>query len=297
MASIAKGDDLTTIKWDHAVNSFNHLRTSLADNNTNMIEADVVIGTYESALRQLEIDVPIMAHPPANKSDLKLETFIHYVVQYNTNETNVIKKGIKLDFKTIEAFSGSASVLETLNYTLVQTWFNADILAGPVNNTETIPVDPVQFFNISQKFNESVLSIGWTTKWSKDDRDGAYTDVDTSKMLELIKTNKVQHKITFPVRAGIAANSLQQLKKLIQDVDEYQKSNTTTLTIWSSNDEDYIDIKKLKELIDGIGKNKTYLDVGKKVEDELQKGGARHITVNILSLAIAIVVGIFFKSF
>lgn len=66
-----------------------------------MLEADVVIGTLHNNASKL---IPIMAHPPNNTSDLSLEEFIETILKNGT-------KGMKLDFKSIEAFNQSIEIL------------------------------------------------------------------------------------------------------------------------------------------------------------------------------------------
>jgi len=66
-----------------------------------MLEADVVIGKINDS----NSNIPIMAHPPANESDLSLEDFLQNIKG---------NKGIKLDFKTDEAFNKSKDILKTL---------------------------------------------------------------------------------------------------------------------------------------------------------------------------------------
>ena len=66
-------------------------------------------------------------------------------------------------------------------------WINADILPGPVNNTETIPVNPNSFFRGCKRFPNSVLSIGWTTRWGKNFTEGSYTKEHVSNMIETMK--------------------------------------------------------------------------------------------------------------
>lgn len=68
-----------------------------------MLEADVVMGKLNDTGNAT--DIPIMAHPPATVSDLSLDEFISSNVQNNRT------KGIKLDFKSIEAFNGSKPIL------------------------------------------------------------------------------------------------------------------------------------------------------------------------------------------
>lgn len=68
-------------------------------------------------------------------------------------------------------------------------WINADILPGPVNNTATVPVDPIQFFEIAKSLPNAVLSIGWTTLWSSDHRDGEYSKAQVTQMIDVIAVN------------------------------------------------------------------------------------------------------------
>lgn len=74
-----------------------------------MIEADVQLGTLPN---QKEI-IPIMSHTK-NVSDISLETFFKKVDDHNrNNQTNTTKKGIKLDFKKIDAFLKSIDIIRS----------------------------------------------------------------------------------------------------------------------------------------------------------------------------------------
>lgn len=73
-----------------------------------MLEADVVLGKLKTSTK--EEDIPIMAHPPNNQSDLSLKEFLQTV--------NGKKKGAKLDFKTSEAFEASAEILKDVHNTV-----------------------------------------------------------------------------------------------------------------------------------------------------------------------------------
>lgn len=69
-----------------------------------MIEADVSMGTVVG--RDAKI-LPIMAHPPLKTSDLSLEEFLDTVLSYKK------PKGIKLDFKDLEAVEMSLMMLKS----------------------------------------------------------------------------------------------------------------------------------------------------------------------------------------
>lgn len=55
--------------------------------------------------------VPIMAHPPAEQSDLSLVEFVATVAEHNAVTKHV--KGIKLDFKSIEAVEASMPLIKS----------------------------------------------------------------------------------------------------------------------------------------------------------------------------------------
>lgn len=69
-------------------------------------------------------------------------------------------------------------------------WLNADIIKGPVNQTETVPVDSDRFFAGCKDFGDAVLSIGWTTRWGSNYTEGSYTDSEVQAMVDAIKVRK-----------------------------------------------------------------------------------------------------------
>lgn len=73
-----------------------------------MIEADVTYGT----LIGNKVKLPIMAHGPNEvESDLSLDDFVKQVNEYNNGKMAHKTKGIKLDFKSIEAFTNAQEIL------------------------------------------------------------------------------------------------------------------------------------------------------------------------------------------
>lgn len=72
-----------------------------------MIEADIVLGQLNGEGPVL----PVMAHPPANTSDLTLKDFLNQIKAHNEFHEGA-EKGVKLDFKSIEVFEGSLGILD-----------------------------------------------------------------------------------------------------------------------------------------------------------------------------------------
>jgi hypothetical protein len=70
--------------------------------DVSMLEADVVLGQIQGKEGP---PIPVMAHPPDSSSDLSLSEFLSTVAHHNN--VNSKQKGVKLDFKTIEAFEKS----------------------------------------------------------------------------------------------------------------------------------------------------------------------------------------------
>lgn len=230
-----------------------------------MIEADIVYGTlFNDSTRELQ---PIMAHPPNIESDISLRSFLNQIMVFNTGTTKELQKGVKLDFKSTDVFQNSLPMLIELWSTLTYPmWINADIYSGPLNNTETTPVDALVFFSGIKNLTNATLSTGWTTRWGSNFTEGSYTNEQVNDMINGIKTNNVSNPITFPVRAGIAAQSISQLDHLYKSLNE---SNYITFTIWSS-DNDSVNVEKLREMIFHFGIDKVYVDVPDELSNKLQ---------------------------
>lgn len=257
--------NLSAITWAHAVNSEALLQEALSS-TVHMIEADIILGTLRNNTSGPPI--PVMGHPPSTDSDITLETFLGNILNHNAAHQNQTK-GVKLDFKSTQVFLKSVDLLERLWPTMkFPVWINADIIPGPVNNTQTEPVDPDRFFSGCQKLANSTLSIGWTTRWGSNFTDGSYTPEQITKMVTAIRNNGMDngyHPITFPIRAGIAAQSLTNLQALIKTISA---SSHPTFTIWSSPN-DTVNIDRLREFIFTIGLDKVYIDVPDDVFNRL----------------------------
>lgn len=260
------------------------LRRHIGD--VRMIEADIVLGTLDCGNGTI---VPIMAHPPNTTSNLSLETFLRTISVHNIEHPNNVK-GVKLDFKSIESFDGALNLLKSiwqlviyrmvfsiaqqtcnrvliLHFTQQMTcpvWINADILSGPVHSIVTKPVDANRFLQGCKQLPRATLSLGWTTLWGPLFQIGKYTHEHINHMVDAINRNEIssiEHRITFPVRAGIAAQSEDTLTELFRRINHNRtESNCVTLTIWSSP-HDYVNVPLLRQLIVTIGYDRVYVDV------------------------------------
>lgn len=139
-------------------------------------------------------------------------------------------------------------------------WLNADILAGPLNAT-TIPVNATEFLIKASPFTNSTLSIGWTTNYGAN-ISASYREDQIKEMLDTIQSYNVTQNITFPVRAGIAAESISELSNLLKNVFD------STLTLWSSEG-DAVNVTNLRKLIQTVGINRTYVDVPQDLLSDL----------------------------
>uniref|UniRef100_A0A8C3A9Y2 Family with sequence similarity 151 member B n=1 Tax=Cyclopterus lumpus TaxID=8103 RepID=A0A8C3A9Y2_CYCLU len=195
-----RGRDAAEVRWSHAVNSSSRLAEALTGPN-HMIEADVII-------RGRDPREPIMAHPPDTDSDITLKEWLEGVKDYN--------KGIKLDFKSLEAVSPSVILLEEVYRLNRPVWINADILSGPGGQAR--PLEPQAFLSsVTTLPPHTVLSLGWTTGWTAGTENKGYSWDMVCAMEDICKPLK--HPVTFPVRAALLAQSFSQLSWLLQQSD------------------------------------------------------------------------------
>ncbi|MEE6458700.1 hypothetical protein FKM82_000389 [Ascaphus truei] len=231
-----KKKDGAEIIWYHAANSKKKLKEAL-QSDVHMLEADVL-------LRRSGNEEPIMVHPPESDSDITLQEWL--------NDVSSTNKGIKLDFKSLEAVQPSMHILEAVKTNIKQpVWINADILPGPGGNAKA--VDAKEFLQtVALFFPDVTLSLGWTTGWHPDKNNKGYTWEMVREMETICKV--LSQPVTFPVRAALVRQSLPQLHWLLQTSDRY------SLTIWAGKDDDY-PVEDLLYIRDNSDKTKIYYDV------------------------------------
>ncbi|XP_063359055.1 protein FAM151A isoform X1 [Cydia amplana] len=287
--------NLTTVTWAHAVNNKTFLQAALAS-DVQMLEADIVLGQL---IGKEGPPIPVMAHPPATTSDLSLGDFLSIVAQHNKGIAKEKQKGVKLDFKSIEAFEKAQDLIarfskpedsharttdapcspcsrrdfsaakspemSTQNDSVTfPLWLNADILPGPVAAT-TKPLDPEKFIKLASNHPRAVLSVGWTTRYGGNITEGEYTRQQIGTMLRMVNALKVNQTITFPVRAGLASNS----QPVILDLLRETRALGSSVTVWSAEG-DAVAVERLRALILTVGLEHTYLDVPAELAARLQ---------------------------
>lgn len=207
--------DAAEVSWSHAVNSRSRLTEALTG-HTHMLEADVIIRGHDPR-------EPIMAHPPDTDSDITLKEWLQAVKAQD--------KGIKLDFKSLDAVSPSVHLLQdVLDQLSHPVWINADILSGPGGQVR--PLEPRAFLSAATALpSHTVLSLGWTTGWTAGTDSPGYSWDMVRVMEELCRG--LEHPVTFPVRAALLSQSFSELSWLLQQSHRY------SLTVWTAQRDEY----------------------------------------------------------
>ncbi|XP_040512349.1 protein FAM151B isoform X1 [Gallus gallus] len=174
--------DGAEIRWWHAANSRRRAREA-ARSAVHMVEADVLLRGGRGGDGD-----PIMAHPPETDSDITLQEWLE--------EMAGTDKGIKLDFKSLDAVRPSLELLQLVKPCLERpVWLNADVLPGP--NGINAVVDAEGFLEIVTSFFPDVtLSLGWTTGWHPEqhnevtEQSAASPSIQCSHVRKLVKLLK-----------------------------------------------------------------------------------------------------------
>ncbi|XP_037115444.1 protein FAM151B isoform X1 [Syngnathus acus] len=210
-----KKRDAAELRWSHAVNSRSKLTEAL-QGPTHMIEADIIVRGYDPK-------EPVMGHPPDTDSDITLKEWLECVTLHD--------KGIKLDFKSLEAVSLSVALLQQALVQMTSpVWVNADILPGP--GIPNKPLEPQAFLAAVKSLPTNiVLSLGWITKWTTGTDNPGYSWEMVHEMQDICRG--LEHLVTFPVRAALLAQSVSQLAWLLQQSDRY------SLTVWTGQNDKF----------------------------------------------------------
>ncbi|NWR75465.1 F151B protein, partial [Centropus unirufus] len=195
---------------------------------------------------------PIMAHPPETDSDITLEEWLTEIISTD--------KGIKLDFKSLEAVRPSMELLEHVKQDLKRpVWINADILPGPNGSSAVVDakgfLDTVTSFfpdvtlSLGVLFNQMLFTVGYD--WTM-----------VKEMAQIC--NALSQPVTFPVRAALVRQSIHELCWLMQQSDRY------SLTVWTGK-EDIYSVEDLLYIRENFDKSRVYYDISEPQNSEFKK--------------------------
>ncbi|XP_018551452.1 protein FAM151A [Lates calcarifer] len=215
---ISKLDGLLAT-WYHRANSKEEMNKALAS-DAMILEADVTLEGYGTPS---EKPIPIMAHPPDIYSDNTLDQWLDAVL--------ASRKGMKLDFKSLESVGLSLDLLSQKNSSRGinrPVWLNADILRGPNVPDFVPPVNGTRFLQlIQEKFSDVTLSPGWKVAYAPPLFTETYTRTMVENMYDMIKD--VPQRVTFPVHVLLVRSGWQHISWLLS------QSSRFSLTLWQGS--------------------------------------------------------------
>ncbi|XP_002121148.4 protein FAM151A-like [Ciona intestinalis] len=244
-----KNNDGLNIKFSHATNGYTEVDEAFAANK-NALEADITLQIDEN---HQQTEIPIMAHPPAVRSDYTLDEWLDVIIASD--------KAIKMDIKITEVIPYALEILRLHGPTLHQpVWINADVVKGPNTNSE--PIDPNIFLQeVNSKFPNVTLSLGWTTGYRNvGPPNEKYSWDAMDEMLSL--SRPLNQLITYPARAALLRESWDRFLWLLE------QSNSYTLTIWSSTT-DVVSVEDMVFVRDNFDISRIFYDAEDALTDPL----------------------------
>lgn len=208
--------------WAHAVNDLEGLKRAIGNKSVHMIEADISIHDGQA----------VMQHDPTQAAGPSFETWLQVFDEQTHPSTTsaaaeaqaAIKKGIKLDFKKLEAVEPCLVSLQAWaarrQPAACTVWLNADILAGPGHAPAR--VDAAAFLELCRPTGFP-LSLGWSVALPAPD---GYTPEMTAAMWEVCRL--LHGHVTFPIYAPLLLiPSSAALNELVA-----RRSSHFSLTLW-----------------------------------------------------------------
>ncbi|KAI1883105.1 hypothetical protein AGOR_G00241810 [Albula goreensis] len=238
------------ISWYHSANNKSEMDKALRS-TAMVLEADVNVRGHNTAN---ETNIPIMAHPPDVDSDNTLQEWMDSVLKS--------KKGIKLDFKSIESVLPSLEILQSRNKTGINrpVWLNADILHGPNVPNFWPVVNSTAFLELIQnKFPEATISPGWKVLYLPFTQ--GYTQAMVEEMYQLIQ--HVPQRVTFPVLAVMAKQSWPHFSWLLS------QSSRFSLTLWQGKENP--SVNDLLFIRDNSNPERIYYDIYEPVLSQFKE--------------------------
>ncbi|XP_030630573.1 protein FAM151A [Chanos chanos] len=244
--------DALLATWYHGANNKSEMNKALKS-EVMILEADVTVEGYGTAN---ETSIPIMAHPPDIYSDNTLEAWLDAVL--------MSRKGIKLDFKSIEAVEPSLDILRAKNQTGINrpVWLNADILIGPNVPSFWPKINGTRFFElIQQKFPDVTISPGWKVLYLPFVPNATYTESMVKEMYEAVR--HMPQKITFPILAVMAKDGWPHISWLLS------RSSRFSLTLWQGSENPTVN--DLLFIRDNSNPQRVYYDIYEPVLSQFKE--------------------------
>uniref|UniRef100_S4R6E2 Protein FAM151A n=1 Tax=Petromyzon marinus TaxID=7757 RepID=S4R6E2_PETMA len=243
------------VGWAHAANNKEEMNAALGNSEVMVLEADVNIEGLGTAS---ETGRPIMAHPPDVTSDNSLSDWLSAVLKSN--------KGIKLDFKSLEALGPSLDILlERVAQAPLDRpiWLNADIIRGPNVPAFVDPIDATGFLSlITKHFPNVTLSPGWLVAFVPAlGLNETYTAAMVREMHGLVAA--LPQRVTFPVRAPLLRRAWTHFRWLLDQSDRF------SLTLWQGKS-DVIALEDMLFVRDGTDPTEVYYDIYDPLLSELR---------------------------
>ncbi|NWV45434.1 F151B protein, partial [Daphoenositta chrysoptera] len=200
---------------------------------------------------------PILAHPPDTDSDITLQEWLAEMVDTN--------KGIKLDFKSLDAVGPSLELLGQLGQPLDRpVWLNGDVLPGPRGSR--VPLDARAFLAaVTSSCPDATLSLGWTTGCHQGQAPCLSPGYAWAMVQEMSRLcHPLAQPVTFAVRAALVPGSIPQLQWLMQQSHRY------SLTVWTGK-EDMYSVEDLLFIRKNFDKSRVYYDIFEPQNSEFKK--------------------------
>ncbi|KAM6948192.1 protein FAM151A [Aplochiton taeniatus] len=243
--------------WYHRANNKSEMNKALKS-DVMILEADVTVEGFGTAN---ETTVPIMAHPPDVYSDNSLDQWLEAILDS--------RKGVKLDFKSLEVVGPSLELLRQKNQTRGinrPVWINADILPGPnvpafwpvVNGTEFLRL-------VNQRFPAVTLSPGWKVLYVPQFPSVTYTRRMMEEMYQVIRD--VPQSVTFPVLAPMMRGAWQHFSWLLSQSPRF------SLTLWQGSVDP--SVEDLLFVRDNSNPSRIYYDIYEPVLSQFKQAAAR----------------------
>nr|XP_015210843.1 PREDICTED: protein FAM151A isoform X1 [Lepisosteus oculatus] len=247
------------VSWYHSANSKTEMEESLKS-EAMVLEADVNVEGYGTSG---QTNIPIMAHPPDIYSDNTLQEWLDVVLRS--------KKGIKLDFKSIEAVEPSLDLLARKNLKSEinrPVWLNADILHGPNVPNFVRVINATRFLSLIQaKFPEATISPGWKALYLPLFPGATYTRAMVEEMYASIRN--VTQKVSFPVRAVMCKRAWPHFSWLLRQSPRY------SLTLWQGKS-DPVTVNDLLFIRDNSLSEQIYYDIYEPVLSEFKEAAKQN---------------------